>query len=169
MFDENFLQKRRILMKTFEFVESVSVLGNKRKEEKKRTEEVKFLREILIKTVEFVESVLVLGNKKKEEKKRTEEVKFLEEVSVFLLENLVKGYSDLSEGSGSISTPHVRGERAQKCLKNTQKCCIQCILILTILKNKGSIGPMTHTALSSQVEQITQILPQITHKVEIPP
>jgi len=123
MFDEKFLQKRRILMKTFE----------------------------------FVESVLVFGNKRKEEKERTEEVKFLEEVSVFLLGNLVNGCGGL------------RGKKAQKCLKITQKCCIQCILILTILKNKGSIGPMAHTALSSQVEQIAQILPKITPKVEGPP
>ncbi|MBL7073460.1 MAG: hypothetical protein ISS33_06810 [Candidatus Omnitrophica bacterium] len=123
MFDEKFLQKRKILMNA----------------------------------VEFVESVLVFGNKRKEEKERTEEVRSLEKISLFLLENLVKGCGDLS------------GRRVQKCLKNTQKCCVQCVLILIILKNRGSIGPMTHTALSSQVEQIAQILPQITPKVEKPP
>jgi len=114
-------------------------------------------REILVKTVELVESVLVLENKRREEKERTEEVQFLGKASVFLLENLVKVCGDASE------------KKSRKYLKKNQQCCIQCILILTILKNKGSIGPMTHTALSSQVEQIAQILPQITPKVEIPP
>jgi len=110
--------------------------------------------EMLMKTIEFVDSVLVLKDRGKGVLKRAEEVWFLEETAVFLLDNIVKGCGSLDEGP------------TQKILKIAQKYCIQCILVLIILKNKGSIGPTAHSAISAKVEQISNIITKTTSRVE---
>ena len=112
--------------------------------------------EMLMKTIEFVDSVLVLKNRGKEVLNRAEEVCFLEKTAVFLLDNIVKGCGSLDE------------DLARKFLKIAQKYCIQCIIVLIILKNKGSIGPTAHSAISAQVEQISKIITKKTVKVENP-
>jgi len=112
--------------------------------------------EMLMKTIEFVDSVLVLKNRGKEVLNRAEEVCFLEKTAVFLLDNIVKGCGSLYE------------DHTQKFLKIAQKYCIQCILVLIILKNKGSIGPTAHSAISAQVEQISKTIAKTTSKVENP-
>jgi|GEM_PF-1355894 len=110
--------------------------------------------EMLMKTIEFVDSTLILVNNRKGVLGRAEEVCFLEKTAVFLLDNVVKGCGSLGE------------QPNQKFLKIAQKYCIQCILALIVLKNKGSIGPTAHSAISAQVEQISKIITKTTNKVE---